>query len=454
MDLQIRNFGAIENADVKFDGLTVIAGENDTGKSTVGKLVFAVIKAISRYEQDLEMSKEQNTIRAIDSLYRKLRNSVDNFGDLKREFNTYSFIRQLRPFAATNQLSLFQESPDNGGIDFVFDRKKSILQNAAILSDEAKYSKEDLIVALDKIKSEILKKDNKSEVIKRALTRAFASEFHLEFTPKNTNKKTFLNFTEHDYKLFTIKAGKNKITDFLINDEVLPFEDVSFIESGIVLQLHDAIKKAETLFEEVDVRERWSRGHGVSLHVKDIVNKIREANIFISSNTYGSKQAELLREIQEVIGGKWIYHEEKVDFIFSKKSKNIEQNFRSNNTASGIKSFGIIQLLLLAEILNNRSLLIIDEPETHLHPKWQVEYAKIICLLVKHEIPVLLTSHSPYLIEALRYYSKEYDIERFTNYYLAERNENGLVDIENVNDEMNRVFLKLSEPFQKLVWEA
>jgi len=439
---------------VKFDGLTVIAGENDTGKSTVGKLVFAVIKAISRYEQDLEMSKEQNTIRAIDSLYRKLRNSVNNFGDLKREFNTYSFIRQLRPFAATNQLSLFQDSTENqGGIDFVFDRKKNILQNAAIISDEARYSKEDLLVSLDKIKSEILKKDDRTEVLKRALTRAFASEFHLEFTPKNTRRKTSLNFAERDYKLFTVDADKNKITNFLIHDKILPFEDVTFIESGIVLQLHDAINKAETLFEEVDAKEKWSRGHGISLHVKDVVNKIREANILISGNTYDARQAELLREIQRLIGGKWMYNDEKVDFIFSKKNKNIEQFFRSNNTASGIKSFGIIQLLLLAEILNNRSLLIIDEPESHLHPKWQVEYAKVICLLVKHEIPVLLTSHSPYLIEALRYYSKEYGIERFTNYYLAERNDNGLVDIENVNENMNRVFHKLSEPFQKLLWE-
>jgi len=182
--------------------------------------------------------------------------------------------------------------------------------------------------------------------------------------------------------------------------------------------------------------------------------KIRESKALTDNEFYSKLNLQIIKEIHSVIEGTWSFDDDKLDFIFTRNGSATRQNFRSINVASGIKSFGIIQLLLLAEILNNRSLLIIDEPETHLHPKWQVEYAKVICLLVKHEIPVLLTSHSPYLIEALRYYSKEYDIERFTNYYLAERNENGLVDIENVNDEMNRVFLKLSEPFQKLVWEA
>jgi len=389
MDLQI---GAIENADVKFDGLTVIAGENDTGKSTVGKLVFAVIKAISRYEQDLEVGKEQNTIRAIESLYRELRRSVGNFEEIKHDFLPNSLAKELKPF-------LVRQSP------------------------------------LDK-----------SEVIKRALTRAFASEFHLEFTPQNTNRKTFLSFTENAYKLFTIKGNNNKITDFSIHDEILPFEDVTFVESGIILQLHDTIARTKTLFEEADTVEKWEYGHGISLHIKDIVRKIGKAKVSIWFNTE-KKETKLLKEIEKLIGGKWDYDIQADDFTFSSKNKNAYQNFRTNNTASGIKSFGIIQLLLLAEILNNRSLLIIDEPETHLHPKWQVEYAKIICLLVKHEIPVLLTSHSPYLIQALRHYSQGFGIERFTNYYLAERNDNGLVDIEHVNDDL------ISQPLQELVWQ-
>ena len=45
MTLQLKNIGMIQEAAVNLNGLTVIAGENDTGKSTIGKIVFALIKA-------------------------------------------------------------------------------------------------------------------------------------------------------------------------------------------------------------------------------------------------------------------------------------------------------------------------------------------------------------------------------------------------------------------------
>jgi DNA repair ATPase RecN len=37
MKFNIQNVGIIKQAEIKFDGLTVIAGENDTGKTTLGK---------------------------------------------------------------------------------------------------------------------------------------------------------------------------------------------------------------------------------------------------------------------------------------------------------------------------------------------------------------------------------------------------------------------------------
>ncbi|MCX6579649.1 MAG: hypothetical protein NT166_05635 [Candidatus Aminicenantes bacterium] len=43
MQVTFKNTGMIEDAGIELNGLTVIAGENDTGKSTVGKLLFAFI---------------------------------------------------------------------------------------------------------------------------------------------------------------------------------------------------------------------------------------------------------------------------------------------------------------------------------------------------------------------------------------------------------------------------
>lgn len=42
MKLRLKGIGKIESAEVALDGITVIAGENNTGKSTVGRALFSV----------------------------------------------------------------------------------------------------------------------------------------------------------------------------------------------------------------------------------------------------------------------------------------------------------------------------------------------------------------------------------------------------------------------------
>lgn len=53
MELSIRNFAKIQQADIVIDGITVIAGENNTGKSTVGKILFSLFNALSDVEEKI-----------------------------------------------------------------------------------------------------------------------------------------------------------------------------------------------------------------------------------------------------------------------------------------------------------------------------------------------------------------------------------------------------------------
>lgn len=46
MRLEVTNFAKIKNADIKINGITVIAGENNTGKSTIGKLLYAIFNSM------------------------------------------------------------------------------------------------------------------------------------------------------------------------------------------------------------------------------------------------------------------------------------------------------------------------------------------------------------------------------------------------------------------------
>ncbi|MCK9374368.1 MAG: AAA family ATPase [Sulfuricurvum sp.] len=129
-------------------------------------------------------------------------------------------------------------------------------------------------------------------------------------------------------------------------------------------------------------------------------------------------------------------------FFFDKKGQKIELL----NTATGIKYFGLFQVLSQNNYLNENTVLILDEPEVHLHPKWQLEMAKLIVELVKNGVKILVNSHSPYMIEALKRYADREKIEDIANFYLAE---DGY--IKKVNDSNSQtlvsIYEKLSEPY-------
>ena len=43
MFLSIKNTGKISSAEIEISGITVMAGINNTGKSTVGKVLFCLV---------------------------------------------------------------------------------------------------------------------------------------------------------------------------------------------------------------------------------------------------------------------------------------------------------------------------------------------------------------------------------------------------------------------------
>ena len=124
---------------------------------------------------------------------------------------------------------------------------------------------------------------------------------------------------------------------------------------------------------------------------------------------------------------------------------------RFENLSTGIKSFIIIRMLLENGSLKEKDLLVLDEPEIHLHPEWQLLYAETIVLLQKYlDLTITITTHSPYFLEAINGYSKLHKIHNRVNFYFAESDKNNNVTINNVNDNINLIFKKMADPLKKL----
>lgn len=47
MNIKLENIGIVKDSSIKLDGLTVITGNNNSGKTTVGKVIYSLIDAVS-----------------------------------------------------------------------------------------------------------------------------------------------------------------------------------------------------------------------------------------------------------------------------------------------------------------------------------------------------------------------------------------------------------------------
>ena len=76
MKLTLKNIGKIGTASVEINGITVIAGENNTGKSTVGKALYCLFTAFHNINDKIVEERSLSIYRAISAPFRKRRANI------------------------------------------------------------------------------------------------------------------------------------------------------------------------------------------------------------------------------------------------------------------------------------------------------------------------------------------------------------------------------------------
>ena len=116
------------------------------------------------------------------------------------------------------------------------------------------------------------------------------------------------------------------------------------------------------------------------------------------------------------------------------------------NLSAGLKSFVLLKLLLEKGILKEKDVLILDEPEIHLHPEWQLAYAELIVLLEKKfDLSIVVTTHSRDFLEAIELYSQKYDLFSKCRFYLADLDQ-GLAVFKDVTASLDKIYRQLVTP--------
>ena len=408
MRLSLENIGIIETANVEINGLTLIAGNNDSGKSTIGKIAYALTKAFEDFEKNYEKEKAIKMNLYSRDFYILLRKNIE----LRKYPKLFQLMDDFRHYSRIDDKKLFE----------TVENSMKILDDIDV-NEEAK---ENITKSFIRINSIVQEKDSRKSKIIKSIRKIFKSEFSSQITNVFENEGR-IEVYEGENKIINIIIKDDEITMKKTNiiDEIFPFDSSVFIETPFAL----------TYKGELELSNIY--------HVDDLLYKLMKPNL---------KKDKTKLNISEIVGGEICFDEENDQFLFKKNVGNKKVQLQISNSASGIKSLGILQILENAGEFNRNLLLVIDEPEVHLHPDWQVEYAKILIKLVENGVKVLVTSYSPYLIEAINKYSKNSKIEQDVKFYLSELKNNGKALIVDKTNDKDEIFDKLSKPFERLIF--
>lgn len=415
MRLELENIGKISKADIDLQGITVIAGENNTGKSTIGKTLYSIFNAFYNVENRIETER-------INSVFKILGN-ID-FNGIIDDFSfklLYNNIKKISEEICEKYRDLESD------VDTI---SSYLLKSFNELSMKAD-NDNDVKIASQKI-SDVLKISQK-KTIETLLENSFDNEFCGQICNMYSDVKSKVKLTIKN-KIATVELENNRIIDF--GDLIFLKTEAVYIDDPFILDNYDARfthrKKARAISHRSALKQK--------LHSSDL-----QMNLFDEIIT-NEKLDEIYRKINTVCDGELLDDNSGYAYHIPGTSNYID----INNISTGLKTFVIIKNLLQNGEIGEKSTLILDEPEIHLHPEWQILFAEIIVLLQKEfDMTILINTHSPYFLEAIEVYSQKYSIDKKCKYYLAE-NAGNVSIIKDVTDNPESIYKKLARPFQTL----
>lgn len=105
-----------------------------------------------------------------------------------------------------------------------------------------------------------------------------------------------------------------------------------------------------------------------------------------------------------------------------------------SDASSGELSF-ITSLIFISTVISDDAVIVIDEPENSLHPRWQREYiSKLMDIFYYHQPSVICATHSPIIVSG------------------AEISESQLSVFKAQDSELNELTLN-SNNLEQLLWE-
>ena len=374
MRFQFQNLGLLDEAEVALADLTLICGENNTGKTYATYAIYgfmrswrqllghvlrpdieAVLQQQSQFQIDLQQmfaGKVNDYLQRMGAVYVQrlprvfaTQNHVFEgaqwlpVSDLDDDLLTRSYQQRIQAGPNGKVLATITKEPGHAVLEILVTDAQVVQGAFGGLTD----------FVIDAI-AEVVFAPHLPRVHIASAERTGAAIFRKELDMARTRMLKTIN--EMDSK--ELKRNPLKILQSMEADYPWPVEDnVEFVR-----RLEDIDKRTSPLVEA---------------------------------------HPELLQAFDGIIGGS--YKVVKEQLVFQAKGA-AKQRFTMNEASSCIRALLDVGFYLRC-VAKPGDLFMIDEPELNLHPKNQRAFARLVAQLVNAGVKVFITTHSDYLVKEL-----------------------------------------------------
>lgn len=425
IQISIKDYKAVKSAEIGLNGITLISGINGSGKSSISRLLYYAFKYANDYESiasDSVMPELRQIGRLVSNLTMGLRRGVssvemrnyyrqaEDANSIEVKIDAYCAALELfKEFVVGNENTL--DSTDESVLkrirsiidDSILDKRKN--KDASLsemIEDVIKKTQgiKEKVLGLSSVRGYALYRQYLTEVLESDLKGVRIAEYGVPFVGKEVSNVPVLSFIQQAVYIDTpMIVGMNRRVWYPIMEYWKDLNDLL----------------------EIPVQKSYS--HAINQYIKNVIH-----------------------------GGS--YYDDSLSFKGNMKYKRDDGLVIDLlDSATGIKSFSLLQTLLRNGVLSENTLLVIDEPEAHLHPQWIVEYARIIIMLHKKiGTKFFIASHSTDFVSAMKYIAEKEKVSKSVSFYLAEEalNKPFSYNYKSIGTDIEPIFASFNKSLDKI----
>lgn len=389
MKVSLKNIGILDSAEFEVGDLTLICGENNTGKTYATYSLYGYLEFINNVHEPIIEDIVKKYIDSISISDCLMQVKIDTAKNILTEI-----LKHIKNSYKANLSNMLAGKED--------DFKEAIFEDNLLLNftnfltniDNDKREKIESFLKNSNM-FELKSIDDETISINYEKSKgAFNKQMQADINVKKIN--FFIALISHVFRklyprAFILSAERTGATMFQKELDVNKNEivdKISQIDGG------DISRAVLDIFTQ-----RYSR---YPRPVKDNIYFVRGLDEVTKNKSFIQKEtteihSQILSLLHKVVGGKYLVSQEGIEFAPGAKSRITKGKFLIQRASSSVRALLMLNYYVL-NIAQKNQILMIDEPELNLHPKNQILVARLLVLLVNAGVKVFITTHSDYIV--------------------------------------------------------